>query len=213
MDERAEERSLLQAIWAALRSPLPPGYGGAPTFGWLLVVLFAVQLFTGVLLAMYYQASPGMVDDSVRHLMRDVSWGWLMRGIHHWTSHGMVLLCLLQFLRFLFNGAYRGARASHWVLGLVMAALILALAFGGSLLVWDQSAYWRVTRVLQGVESIPFFGHGLAEILRGGDEVTATTLGRAWAAHALLLPWTLALLVGLNIWFLGRHRKPSGGRG
>ena len=203
---RDEDRGLLRTIWAALRSPLPPGYVGRPTFGWLLVVLFAVQLFTGVLLSMYYQASPAMVDESMRHLMRDVSWGWLMKGIHHWSSHGMVVLCLLQLLRFVFNGDYRGTRAGHWYLGLAMSGLILALAFSGSLLIWDEQAYWQMTRVLEGLESVPVIGHGLAAILRGGAEVTATTLSRAWAAHALLLPWTLALLIGLNLWFLGKRR-------
>lgn len=200
-----KQQGLLQTIWAALRSPLPPGYGGTPTFGWLLAVLFAVQLFTGVLLAMYYQASPGLVHESVRHLMRDVSWGWLMRGIHHWASHGMIALCALQFLRFVFNGAYREARAGHWVLGLLMAGLLVALAFGGSLLVWDQNAFWQLTRTLEVVEAVPGIGPGLAAILRGGDEVTATTLSRAFAAHALLLPWSLAVLLGVHLWFLRRR--------
>jgi len=200
------ERGLLAVLWSALRSPLPPGYGSRPTFGWLLVVLFAVQILTGTLLAMYYQGSPRMVDESVRHLMRDVSWGWLMRGIHHWASHGMVLLCLLQLLRFLFSGAYRGTRAGQWVLGLTMATLIVGLALGGSLLVWDHTAYWRTTRALETLEHLPLVGAGLAEILRGGEEVTATTLSRVWAVHGLLLPWLLAALLGLNLWYLGRRR-------
>jgi quinol-cytochrome oxidoreductase complex cytochrome b subunit len=206
---RDEERGLLQAIWSVLRSPLPPGYGGRPTFGWLIVVLFAVQLFTGVLLAMYYQPSPAMVGESLRHLMRDVSSGWLIRGIHHWASCGMIVLCLLQLLRFVFNGDYRRARAGHWFLGLAMMGLILALAFTGGLMVWDEQAYWQMTRALEAVEGLPVIGQGLAIILRGGSEVTATTLSRAWAAHALVLPWTLALLLALNLWFLGRRR---GGR-
>jgi quinol-cytochrome oxidoreductase complex cytochrome b subunit len=201
-----DERGLLQALWAALRSPLPPGYRATPTFGWLLVVLFAAQLFTGVLLAMYYQAVPSMAGESVRYLMRDVAWGWLIRGVHHWTSHGMIVLCGLQLLRFLVNGAYRGARAGHWVLGLAMTVLIVALAFGGGVLVWDQSAFWQVTRVLKLIHSLPVVGAGLARILCGGDEDRPTTLRRAYAAHALLLPGTLALLLGLNLWFPARRR-------
>lgn len=205
-----QERGLLAAIWAALRSPLPPGYGGMPTFGWLLVVLFAVQLFTGILLSMYYQASPALVDESVRHIMRDVSWGWLMRGIHHWAAQGMVVLCLLQLVRFLLSGAYRGARAGHWVLGLAMMAVIVNLALGGSMLVWDEVAYWRMTRALEEIERIPLLGHSLALILRGGQEVTATSLSRTYTLHALLFPWTLALLIGLNLWFLRRRRDEGG---
>jgi len=206
------ERGLLRTVRDALRSPLPPGYGGTPTFGWLLVVLFVVQLATGCLLAMYYQASAGRVEDSLQHLMRDVSWGWLVRGIHHVASDGMVLLCILQLARFLFSGAYRAHRAGHWVLGLVMAGLIVALAFGGSLLVWDQTAYWQMTHVLQGIEGLPLVGERLALILRGGPEVSGTTLGRAWAAHAVLLPWTLAFLIALNLWVLGRRAARRGGR-
>ena len=195
-----------------MRSPLPPGYGAAPTFGWLLVVLFCVQLFTGAMLAVYYQASPELVHGSVRHLMRDVSWGWLMRGIHHWASHAMIVLCALQFLRVLVTGAYRGTGAGHWVLGLTMAGLIVALAFGGSLLVWDQSAYWQLTRALAAVESLPLIGPGLASMLRGGSGVSGATLNRVFAAHALLLPWTLALLLGVNLWFLRRRHMRGGKR-
>jgi quinol-cytochrome oxidoreductase complex cytochrome b subunit len=158
---------------------------------------------------MYYQASPALVGESMRHLMRDVSWGWLMQGIHRWSSHGMVVLCLLQLLRFVANGAYRGKRAGHWFVGLLMAGLIVSLAFSGRFLVWDEQAYWQMTSVLGGIESVPGIGHGLATILRGGAEVTATTLSRAWATHVLLLPWTLTLLLGLNLWFLGKRR---GGR-
>jgi len=207
---QGRELSLRQAIWGALRSPLPPGYSGRPTFGWLLVVLFAVQLFTGILLATYYQPSPALVDDSLRHLMRDVSWGWLMRGIHHWASHGMIVLCALQFVRFLISGAYRGPRCGQWILGLAMAALIVAIAFVGSLLVWDQNAYWLLTRTLTVIESLPSIGPGLASILRGGEQVTATTLNRALAIHAMLLPWVLSLLIGLNLWFLGRRHARGG---
>jgi len=201
---------LVQAIRSALRSPLPPGYGAAPTFGWLLVVLFCVQVFTGVLLAVYYQPSPSGVHASVRHLMRDVSWGWLMRGIHHWASQAMIVLCVLQFLRVAVSGTYRRAGAGHWVLGLTMAGLVFALAFGGGLLLWDQRAYWQLTRAFAIVDSLPVVGPGLATILRGGSEVTGTALSRSYAAHALLFPWALALLLALNLWFL-RRRNVSGG--
>jgi quinol-cytochrome oxidoreductase complex cytochrome b subunit len=204
-----EPSGLLGAIWSALRTPVPPGHRGYTAFGWLLAMLFLTQVATGILLSMYFQASPAMVSESVQYLMRDVSWGWLIRGIHHWTGQGMVALCVLQLLRIFLGGGYRGVGASHWHLGLVMGVLVVALSYSGDLLVWDNVAYWRMTRSLELVETFPLIGEPIALILRGGTDVNATSLGRLYATHSLLLPWALASLLVLSLWLFWRRSRDA----
>ncbi|MFQ5466034.1 MAG: cytochrome b/b6, partial [Thermodesulfobacteriota bacterium] len=51
-------------------------------FGSLAGAFFALQVVTGVWLAMYYKPDTGLAFGSVQHIMRDVHWGWLIRYLH-----------------------------------------------------------------------------------------------------------------------------------
>ncbi len=201
------EAGILQALGRAVRSPVPPATRGYLAFGWILVILLVTQAVTGVLLSFYYQASPQMAPRSVQFLMRDVDWGWLIRGIHHWASYLMVAVCLIQLLRVFASGSYRGARRGVWCIGLVLMFLVLLLHVTGDLLTWDREAHATATRLLAAVQRIPVAGDSLALLLRGGSEVTAATLGRAHAAHVALIPFVGFWLLALNLWFLARLRR------
>jgi quinol-cytochrome oxidoreductase complex cytochrome b subunit len=204
---RPYRHGLFRAFWELLRSSVPPGYRGHLAFGWLLMLLFVSQLVSGGLLSIYYHPSPAMVSESVQYIMRDIDWGWLVRGVHHWSGRGMIVLCVLQLLRVFLTGAYRGDGAAHWYLGMWMAGLIGVLTFSGELLVWDDEAYWTMTRALEVVESMPLVGETAALILRGGSEVTSNTLSRTYAAHAILLPWVVGFLTTVNLLLLARRAR------
>lgn len=208
----ARPEGLSRSVWRLLRTPVGPGYRGYLAFGWLILVLFLVQIVTGTLLSLYYQPSPDLAPESVRYVMRDVSWGWLIRGLHHWASFGMIALGLLVFLRVFLQGSYRGVRAANWYIGLCLMLLVICFASSGELLTWDDDAYWTVTRVLQKVASVPGIGPTAAEALRGEPEVAASTLSRIFSVHVLLLPWLTFFLVILNIWLLVQHRSKAPGQ-
>ena len=73
--------------------------------------------------------------------------------------------------------------------------LVILSAFTGELLTWDNDAYWRVRAILADVETIPLLGPELAAIVRGGSEVSATTLSRTYSAHSLFVPWMVWMLL------------------
>ena len=102
----------------------------------------------------------------------------------------------------------RGARAS-WYLGLLLLVTIMVIAHTGSLLTWDNDAYWSVIRTLETIETVPLVGESLAPILRGGEHVGGATLGRIYAAHVMLLPWVAFYLVALHLIFYFRRRYRS----
>lgn len=209
---RARGQGMVQTLWLVLRSPVRPEQRTELMLGLGILLCFVLQVATGILLALFYQPSPATVAESVQLIMRDVDWGWLVRGLHHWTANALLPLCALQIVWLLATGKYKGRSSSGWYLGLLVLGLSVLLAYSGELLVWDNRAFWRITNALQQVESAPFFGRWLAHVLRGGDEVNATTLSRVFTLHSLLLPWTLWLVVVAEAWFLARRlRERVGG--
>jgi ubiquinol-cytochrome c reductase cytochrome b subunit len=202
---RAESPGLFRTLGTVLRSPVPPAFRSALAFGWLVLLLFLVQVFTGILLSLYYQPSPATVAESVQFIMRDVDWGWLIRGLHHWASHALILLLVGRLTYVMVKGRYRGGGATGWYLTILLLWLMVLSTYSGELLAWDNEAFWRATRVLDRIAVLPMIGQGLATILRGGADVSATTLGRTYTAHGLFIPWLIWLLLVLNIWFLFRR--------
>ncbi len=208
MDTR--EEGLLRAIGNALRQPVPPGYRGWLAFGWISTALLIVLGASGALLSIYYLPAIDDAAESVRFIMREVAWGWLVRGIHRWGSVLLIAFAALQLLRVFLAGSYRGAKAGSWVLGILLLLLVLGLAFTGELLPWDDEAVALASAALAGTEAIPFGGPPVAMLMRGSSEVGDATLARAHAAHALVLPWLAFLLLLLNLWFLAHSRRKRG---
>lgn len=206
---RAREVGMLGTVWSTLRGSVPHEHRTDLVLGLLIVFVFLVQIATGIMLALFYQPSPVTVAESVQLIMRDVDWGWLVRGLHHWTAQAILVLCAVQLVRLFLSRAYRGKGSSAWYLGLLVLANSMLLAYSGELLVWDNEAYWRITRALGQVESAPLVGQWLAEVLRGGGEVSATTLSRAFSVHSLFLPWVLWLLVVAEAFFFARRLRET----
>jgi ubiquinol-cytochrome c reductase cytochrome b subunit len=196
-------------VWSLLRSPVPPRRHGWLAFGWPLLLLFAAQVFTGILLSFYYEPSAGEATESTRRIMRDVDWGWLVRGIHHWSAQLTVGFALLQLLRTLLTRAWQRARAASWYVGVALLPLVLLLAYTGELLKWDATAQGTVAQELDAVARLPAVGPTLAALIRGGEQVTATTLSRIHSAHTQLLPWFVFVLVTFNLVLLARRRRPA----
>jgi quinol-cytochrome oxidoreductase complex cytochrome b subunit len=206
-----EHHGLLGALFQAMRHPVSPRSRGYLAFGWLILMLFFIQVLTGILLSLYYQPSPEMAYESVKFILRDVTSGWLVRGAHHWAAQGMVALGLLQLLRIFVSGAYKGQNRTLWTIGILLLLLTFGFCLTGNLLPWDQRAYWSALFALEGVEAIPLAGPALGHVLRGGDEVGAATLSRFYSIHALILPWLMFYLVLVHLWLMARRSGSGAG--
>jgi quinol-cytochrome oxidoreductase complex cytochrome b subunit len=208
--DRPAEQGLLGAIRSVLRRPVRPDFRLLVSFGWAAAALMVVLGLSGALLSIYYLPAVDAAAESVRFVMREVAWGWLVRGVHRWGASLLVLCALLQLLRVFLAGSYRGAKAGSWVLGTLLLLTVLALAFTGELLPWDGDAVGLASAALAGTDRVPLVGPPLASAMRGGSEVGVATLARAHAAHALVLPWLAFLLLLCELWF--RSRRPGDGR-
>jgi cytochrome b6 len=174
-------------------------------WGGMTLFLFGVQVCTGILLLLYYRPSADEAYESVRFLMTDVSFGWLIRSIHSWSANLMIGAALIHmFSVFLLKG-YRPPREMTWLSGAVLLALSFAFGFSGYLLPWNQLAFFatKVGTDIMGV--IPVVGPFMLRFLRGGDQITGGTLTRFFGFHVAILPAITTLIVALHVYLVQRH--------
>lgn len=184
-----EERTGVGKVWEAIfKRHMPARLGWAYTLGSATLFAFLVQGITGIFLAMYYSPSPDHAYDSILYIMNDVTFGSIIRGLHHWGASAMVVLVGLHLLRVFIMGAYKYPREITWVVGIVLLALVLGFGFTGYLLPWDEKAYWATTVGTNIMGLAPGVGNWILRIVRGGSQVGALTLARFFAAHTLILP-------------------------
>src|SRR3972149_5795355 len=113
--------------------------------GGLTFFMFLILTVTGVLLMFYYVPSVDRAYQDIAALETNVKFGLLMRNMHRWTAHAMVILVFLHMMRVFYTGAYKPPREFNWVVAVVLLVLTLVLSFTGYLLPWDQLALWAVT--------------------------------------------------------------------
>ncbi len=175
------------------------------TFGGILTVCLAIQIVTGVVLAMHYVPSATMAFDSVENIMRDVNYGWLMRYSHAVGASMFFLAVYIHMFRGLYYGSYKAPREILWILGVIIYLLMMATAFLGYTLPWGQMSFWGATVITNFFTSldqiIPGLGTAITTWLWGGFAVGDPTLNRFFSLH-YLLPFVIAGVVGLHIWAL-----------
>lgn len=202
LDSRTGYRAL---AGKALHEPLPRGTGWLFTTGSVVTLLVACQFITGVGLTMYYVPAPSLAYDSVRYIMTGLPLGWLLRGLHFWGASFLVVAAVVHMMRVFFLGSYKAPREVTWITGVLMLLIVLAFSLSGYLLPWDQKAYWATTVTIAIAGSTPLVGEHVANVLRGGPDLGALTLGRWFSAHAFLLPATLITLIAAHIALMRKH--------
>ena len=202
LDVRTGYRALLAHL---LDERLPGGTGWAFTTGSVITLLLGVQFLSGVVLAMYYVPSPVLAYDSVLFVMRSLPLGWLVRGLHVWGASFIVVATCVHLLRVFLYGSFKAPREVTWLTGLAALLIVLGFSLSGYLLPWDQKAYWATTVTINVARGTPLVGELLANVLRGGPDLGALTLGRWYAAHVFLLPAILVVFVAAHLALMRRH--------
>lgn len=175
--------------------------------GLISLYLFLILIGTGVLLMFYYVPSTQQAYDAMKDLQFVVSAGLLMRNMHRWAAHLMVLFVMLHLCRVFYTGAYKRPREFNWLLGVGLFLLTLALSFTGYLLPWDQLAFWAITVGTSIAGYAPVIGQKLRYLMLGGTTVGQEALIRFYALHVFVLPAAAGLMVAIHLW---RVRKDGG---
>ncbi|MDA0352423.1 MAG: DUF4405 domain-containing protein [Chloroflexi bacterium] len=172
--------------------------------GGLSFFLFLGLTITGVLLMFYYVPSIERAYGDILALDTDVRFGKLMRNMHRWMAHGMVLTVLMHMMRVFYTGAYKPPREFNWVVGVVLLVLTLLLSFTGYLLPWDQLALWAITVGTNMIGSAPLLGEPNRFILVGGFQVGQSALIRFYTLHVIGLPLLAAVFMTVHFWRIRR---------
>ena len=175
--------------------------------GVISLIVFIVLGVTGLLLMFYYVPTVERAYSYIVTLQTMVPFGQLLRNIHRWSAHLMVLVVVLHMARVFYTGAYKPPREFNWVLGVVLLLLTLGASFTGYLLPWDQLAFWAITVGTSVAGYEPLMGSTIKTFLLGGPEVGQEALTRCYALHVMLIPAGIALVTSIHIW---RVRKDGG---
>ena len=195
------ERLPVAAFWKAHVSEYyaPKNFNFWYFFGSLALLILVNQLITGIFLTMSYKPSAAEAFASVEYIMRDVSWGWLIRYMHSTGASAFFIVIYLHMFRALLYGSHRKPRELVWIFGCLIFLLLMAEAFMGYVLPWGNMSYWGAQVIVSLFSSLPYIGGALVEWIRGDYYIADSTLNRFFALHVVALPLALVFLVVVHL--------------
>src|SRR5476651_751669 len=194
--------------------------------GGITFFLFLVETVTGVLLMFYYRPTLEHAYNDILSL-RDVTTLGILRELHRWGAHAMVITIWLHMYRVFLTGSYKPPREFNWGIGVILLVLTLLLSFTGYLLPWDQLAIWAITVGANMGAATPFAGVegpgtmflkiGDVNLVHSGNDakfgllagrfIGEATLLRFYVLHCIAIPFVVTILIALHFW---RVRKDGG---
>ena len=181
--------------------PVPRNLNYFWNFGVLAGLALALQIVTGIVLAMHYASYAGGAFGSVEAIMRDVNAGWFLRYAHANGASMFLLVVYIHIGRGLYYGSYKAPREMVWLLGVVIFLLMMATAFMGYVLPWGQMSFWGAQVITGFFSAIPLVGETIRVWLLGGFAPDNAALNRFFSLH-YLLPFVIAGVIILHIWAL-----------
>ena len=184
-------------------------------FGSAALVVFLLQLVTGIMLAFVYVPSASEAWNSLQYLNHDMALGWFVRALHGWGSNFMVAIVLIHMVQVFLFGAYKFPRELTWVIGVFLLLMTLGMAFTGQVLRFDQDAYWGLGIGASIASRVPFLGSDIVKLMLGGPIIAGATLSRFFALHVFVIPGMLIAFVGVHLLLvlkLGINEWPMPGR-
>lgn len=202
----------------AIRFSFTWGMGG------ITLYLFIVLTITGVFLMFYYHPTKGQAYLDIMYLHNDVPFGGLLRNMHRWAAHLMIITVWLHMFRVFLTGSYKPPREFNWAVGVICLVLTLLLSFTGYLLPDDQLGFWAITVGTSMAQATPFLGHegpfgpelGMTAFndvrfaLLGGSIVDDNALLRAYIWHCIALPLIISVFLAVHFWRVRKDGSISG---
>jgi quinol-cytochrome oxidoreductase complex cytochrome b subunit/F0F1-type ATP synthase membrane subunit a len=165
-----------------IKYPTPLSITYAWSFGALTGIFLTIQVITGVLLGFHYDAGE-FAFESIEYIMRDVSYGWLLRYLHSNSASFYFLCMFIHIARGIFYKSYVTPREFAWSSGVFILLLSIVTAFLGYVLPWGQMSYWAATVIIKLLTVLPAVGVDLVTWLWGDFTVASLTLIRFFELH------------------------------
>lgn len=174
-------------------------------FGGIALLLFIVQVISGILLLMYYQGTENSAYESVKFISTKVSFGWLIRSVHSWSANLMILSAFIHMFSVYFLKAFRKPRELTWYTGFGLLVMAMAFGFSGYLLPWNELAFFATKVGTDIAGQLPVIGEPILKLLRGGEDVSGATLSRFFGFHVAVFPGIFTILLALHLIFIQRQ--------
>lgn len=202
-----DERLELEPVLEFAQKKTVPSHRYSPFYflGGATLFFFLLQVATGILLLLYYKPTADQAFESVRYIMTEVSFGWLIRSLHSWSANLMVLCAFLHMVSVFFMRAYRKPRELTWWTGAALLLLAMGFGFSGYLLPWNELAFFATRVGTDMASKTPLIGEFLGQFLRGGEDVTGATLTRFFGFHVAVLPMIATFLILLHLAFIQKQ--------
>jgi ubiquinol-cytochrome c reductase cytochrome b subunit len=198
-----------------MQHPVPRGATWWYVFGSATLLAFIIQVVTGIVLAAMYVPAPDVAYRSLQFITHEAFLGSFLRGLHSWSATAMVVLVGLHMIQVFLFAAYKFPRETNWMTGVVLLGLVLAMAFTGQILRWDDNGVWSTVVIIKMVGRVPFFGEELARFIQNGDVVSASTLSHFYTYHVFIIPALIFLTIGIHLYLVihnGISEPPKAGR-
>ncbi len=232
-DKRNQALVVLSNVFLHLHPVQARKSGIRMSFTWCMggitFFLFLVETLTGILLMFYYRPVAEYAYNDIVALREHVPLG-IMRELHRWGAHAMVVAVWLHMFRVFMTGSYKPPREFNWNVGVILLLLTLLLSFTGYLLPWDQLAMWAITVGSNMARATPFLGHegpgsallkiGGFKLIHAGDDVRFALLGgrfvaapalmRFYVLHCIAVPLIASVLMAVHFWRIRRDGGISG---
>jgi quinol-cytochrome oxidoreductase complex cytochrome b subunit len=144
---------------------------------------FALTLFSGIFLLVYYVPVLSQAFSSVQRVNEQIPFGWMIRRVHGAGGTFLLFLFLFHLLRVFISGDYKTRCGSVWVFEVLLVLAALGGHFSGFFLPLSQRAFWGTASALSSLSTLPWVGNFLVEFLRGGRELGGIALARFLSMH------------------------------
>src|SRR3954465_8725928 len=195
-----------ESLLPMLTHPIPRGAAGRLgwwyVFGSASITLLAIQVVTGIGLALVYVPSADKAYESLLYLDYDQPLGWLLRAMHYYAGSGMVVMVLAHLTQVFLHGAYKYPRKLTWVFGVFLLLCTLGMFFSGQVLRWDPDAYWGLAVAGSMAGRVPVLGPEVVRLVLGGPVIGGDSLSRFFALHVFVIPGTLLALLAVHLWLV-----------
>jgi quinol-cytochrome oxidoreductase complex cytochrome b subunit len=168
--------------------------------GGLSFFLFILLTISGLFLMFYYIPSVDQAYQNIQDLQFVATFGLVIRNLHRWAAHGMVITVWLHMARVFYQGSYKPPREFNWAIGTFLLLITLLLSFSGYLLPWDQLAVWAITVGTNMAKYAPIAGPYTRYLLLGGRNVGQGALIRFYVLHVVALPLIGFILMVIHFW-------------
>jgi ubiquinol-cytochrome c reductase cytochrome b subunit len=186
-------------IHLALDEEMAGGSSYAYVFGSSALIIFLLQIVTGIWQIFYYVPTLEQGYNSLNYLRTEVPFGWLIHGLHYWGANAMVVLVMIHLSQVFIWGAYKRPHELQWITGVLLFFLTMAMSLTGGALPWDKRSYWLVEVASSTAGTVPVVGDLTKRLMLGGGVIGQLTLSRFFILHAAIASGILLTIAAIHL--------------